>query len=309
MMGLEEALRIKAKNDEELEEWCAAYKAGFIDDDGFVVSTGEELLPGEYTAVVKARERDAQREAAKKVASREASPKKDPLKKVQEGRVTKAAASKKASEFTIIDQTPAFLEPASAKAGPEKAEKAGKTNKAKAKGEPKPEAATAKPCSQTRKADDDFSVRSLPGLPHYQEYNYNQLVAICRERNIKSGGGAQKVRNRLIEDDILVTQDKFDERDVRNYSHEGRDHTTPAPFVQNAPVAKPAEMTPAMRKKQRSMKKNSPAPTTTEPSATVPATTKPEKSEKCAKTTKRARDDDNEDEVVAQPKSKKVKAT
>ncbi|OSS52002.1 hypothetical protein B5807_03276 [Epicoccum nigrum] len=46
----------------------------------------------------------------------------------------------------------------------------------------------------------------LPGYPDYAQYKYYTLLAICRERRIRSPGGTQEVRNLLIRDDINVAR-------------------------------------------------------------------------------------------------------
>jgi hypothetical protein len=79
----------------------------------------------------------------------------------------------------------------------------------------------------------------LPGCPDYAGYNYYELASICFERNLVSGGNAQVLRTRLIQDDINVIQDL--PREAKSYSKEkvrGRKNT--APVVPNAPRAAPA---------------------------------------------------------------------
>lgn len=49
-------------------------------------------------------------------------------------------------------------------------------------------------------------LQPLPGGEDYSQYNYYQLLAVCRERQIYSTGDTQEVRNRLIQDDINVAQ-------------------------------------------------------------------------------------------------------
>ncbi|KAJ4305577.1 hypothetical protein N0V90_001108 [Kalmusia sp. IMI 367209] len=79
----------------------------------------------------------------------------------------------------------------------------------------------------------------LSGRPSYSEYGYYDLVALCHQRNIMSGGSTLDVRNRLIQDDINV--DRGLPREAKNYVKDTkRKRGHEAPVVPNAPVALPA---------------------------------------------------------------------
>ncbi|KAF2867582.1 hypothetical protein BDV95DRAFT_581279 [Massariosphaeria phaeospora] len=76
-----------------------------------------------------------------------------------------------------------------------------------------------------------------PNRPDYEPYKYNQLAALCEQRNIISKGSEHDLRDRLIQDDINV--DNGLPREARAYAGK-RDRKTVAPIVPNAPVAGPA---------------------------------------------------------------------
>ena len=48
----------------------------------------------------------------------------------------------------------------------------------------------------------------LPSHPTYATYDYYALAALCRERNLLSGGCTPALRNRLVQDDINVAMGK-----------------------------------------------------------------------------------------------------
>ncbi|KAF2251118.1 hypothetical protein BU26DRAFT_592206 [Trematosphaeria pertusa] len=93
------------------------------------------------------------------------------------------------------------------------------------------------------------SVTPLSGLPSYAEYNYYQCAALCFERNLISGGNAEILRNRLIQDDINVTRNL--PREAKPYSRETRrKRENQAPIVANAPTAPPAVFAGARKRKR-----------------------------------------------------------
>jgi hypothetical protein len=61
--------------------------------------------------------------------------------------------------------------------------------------------------SPASKAPAAAPLQPLPGYPDYAQYKYYTLLAICRERTIRSPGGTQEVRNLLIRDDINVARE------------------------------------------------------------------------------------------------------
>ncbi|KAF2451898.1 hypothetical protein P171DRAFT_515821 [Karstenula rhodostoma CBS 690.94] len=257
LMSLKEAEAIKKKKDQDLEEWCKAFTLGLIDENGNPTGSGTPAP----IAKSKSRERDARREAAKKEAE-----KKDPLHKVQESRVAKKVVGKKTPQLPTIAEASSVspflgLKPA--------AKKAGKKTTAK----PAEAAPKNNPPQKAGKVV-EAPIVPLPGCPSYAEYKYPDLSALCRVRNIKSGGGEQDLRNRLIRDDIFVKNGQLNLRDAKNYLSR-KDHDHPAPTVPGAPIAGPAVYT------------------------------RPAPKQRTKKTAKRARDDDDDDQP--KPKGKKVK--
>lgn len=237
-ISLEDAERIKMKQDADLEEWVMAFEEGFIDENGIQKDSGEAFVAMTYKRLMKSRQRDTKLRATKK----------DMSKKEQEVLVTESTASRKAHKKSITDESTSSKSPSDAGSlmnMPKESTNQDNVN----------EAANKKRSSKAKVIDDKFSVLPLPGLPNYQEYKYNDLAALCRERNIRSGGGEQKVRNRLIQDDMYVVDSEFDKRDAKNYSHVGRAHQTVPPIVENAPKSEPAVLTTAMRSQQRAMRK------------------------------------------------------
>ena len=80
----------------------------------------------------------------------------------------------------------------------------------------------------------------IAGGSDYKDYNYFQLAAICRDRNLVSGGKADVLRARLIEDDTLV--------------HEGKERTNKSPydyakFKRNFKTQAPVAATSSKRKR------------------------------------------------------------
>lgn len=76
--------------------------------------------------------------------------------------------------------------------------------------EPAPKAArpsqTPPPKRKRKRPEKVDLLQPLKGGKTYQGYNYNQLVAVGRERGIYTPGNAQGVRNALIQDDINIAQ-------------------------------------------------------------------------------------------------------
>lgn len=71
----------------------------------------------------------------------------------------------------------------------------------------------------------------MPSKSPYTNYNYFELAALCRERNIPSGGKAPVLRARLIQDDINMETGK--EREVKKYKNSGRrEYRTVAPVLE-----------------------------------------------------------------------------
>ena len=64
-------------------------------------------------------------------------------------------------------------------------------------------------------------LQPLPGYPNYAQYKYYTLLAICRERSIRSPGGTQEVRNLLIRDDINVARGM--PRDIASWKRGNRE--------------------------------------------------------------------------------------
>lgn len=253
VMSLKEAKAIKKKKDQDLEEWATSYMIGIIDVNGNQIGSST-VKP---TVKPKSWERDARREAAKKDAE-----KKDPLQKVQEGRVTKKSGSEKTPKLPTIAE-------ASSPAPKLAVKKAAKKTIAK------PDQAAPENNPSVGEKKYEAPITPLPGCPSYAEYKYNDLSALCRERNIKSGGDEQALRYRLICDDTFVINGQSHLRDAKNYASR-KQHDHPAPVVPNAPDALPAAY-------KRSAPKNS--------------------------TAKRARDDDDDDDDQPKPKGKKMKTT
>ncbi|KAF1962286.1 hypothetical protein CC80DRAFT_542602 [Byssothecium circinans] len=78
----------------------------------------------------------------------------------------------------------------------------------------------------------------VDGLPDYTEFNYNELAAICSERNLMAGGPTLEIRNRLILDDLYVKFNLEHKREFKTYKRgRKRERKTKAPVVPNAPVA------------------------------------------------------------------------
>ncbi|KAJ4351708.1 uncharacterized protein N0V89_007051 [Didymosphaeria variabile] len=230
LMSFKEAEAIKKKKDQDLEEWCMAYNLGIIDETGNLTGSRAEMP----VMKSKSRERDARREDAKKEAEKQ-----DPLKKVKEGRVTKKIGPKKTTD---LPTTTKGSSPASSPA-------AKPTKKADVETATKPaKAAPKKAASKSVKKPDELPIAHRPGRPSYAEYEYYELVALCRDRNIKSGGGDQAVRNHLIRDDIAL-DDRLPTRDAKNYTSRNESKTL-APVVPNMPIAPPAVyVRPAPKKK------------------------------------------------------------
>ncbi|KAL1593405.1 hypothetical protein SLS60_011013 [Paraconiothyrium brasiliense] len=254
LMSLKEAEAIKKKKDQDLEEWCMAYSLGIIDENGNPIGSRDKVP----IIKSKSRERDARRADAKKEAEKQ-----NPLKKVQEDKVTKKIRTKKTSDLPTIaggsSPSLSLVEKPATKAGVKTATKPA-------------EAAPKKAASKNAKKPDEAPIAHRPGRPSYAEYEYYELVALCRDRNIKSGGGDQAVRNRLIRDDIAL-DDGLPTRDAKNYASRNESKTV-APVVPNMPIAPPAVyVRPAPKKKG----------------------------------TKRTRDDHDDDQP--RPKGKKVKTT
>jgi hypothetical protein len=295
MMSLKEAEAIKKKKDQDLKEWFKAFAAGLVDENGNPTGSGV-LAP---IVKSKSRERDARREAAKEVAA-----KTDPLHKVEGGCVTKKIAPKKTPELPTIAEASSPAPFPGLKSAVETA--ATKTATKPTRAAPKKKAA--------RKSD-EAPIAHDPELPSYAEYGYSQLAALCRKRNIKSGGGAQAVRNILIRDDILVTTHQEHLRDAKNYLSR-EDFQTEAPEVPNAPNAPPAVyVRPAQKKKTSSS-----APKKTASLASKKQIEKralddddedgqPMSKGKKVQGARRIRDDDDDDDNQLMPKSKKLKTT
>ena len=257
IMSLEEAKRIKAKKDADLEEWCAAFEAGVIDEQGLMVATGEEFVAGDYNRYWKAKGRNAQQH---KKPQKKTETKKDSLSKAVDDEATKPVATKKTSELTIIDKSDAFTDQSSTKKtkkAPKKATKILPSGDIPSDGESPSDDEKLKASSAN---DDDFCLLPLANqdapLPNYQELNYYKLTALLRERNIRSGGRVERCRNRLIQDDIYIVTGQWDKRDARNWKHQNREVKTNAPKVPNMPVAPPAKFTAAMAQARQALNDN-----------------------------------------------------
>lgn len=316
IISLEEAQRIKAKKDVDLEEWCAAFEAGVIDGQGKVVATGKEFEPGDYNKSLKAAKRDAHQpqKSKKAVDGKKGSP-----GKAVDGKVAKSTASKKNPDLTIVDETNSFVShPTTKKATkpPKKATNPSPSGKASSSNSPAVE--KEKPKAGSSRNDDDFCLLPVSGLPNYQQFKYNHLTALLRERMVRSGGGEERCRNRLIQDDIHIVNEDWEKRDARDWKHENREVKTEAPDVPNMPIAPPAKFTAAMRQARKELK-NKPVQNSTHPYATIrPQLQEADESqngspEKLALVNKRGRDDEdegNEDDLDdgTPPASKKLKA-
>ena len=293
VMSLEEALRIKAKKDADQEEFVAAFEARLINENGVVIASGEKFEAGMFNRHNKSNERQQMRNAD--------IPKKELLKKVTEGRVTKSTASKKSSELNIIDETSSFAKKAVAKAPKAASKSDGKESVSKATS--KSTSASPSPIVKEKSLgepdnDDNFCLLPRPGLPNYQAFKYYDLTALLRDRNIRSGGREERCRNRLIQDDIYIIDQQWDMRDARNWNHQQREVKTEAPTVPNMPVAPPAKLTAAMKKARKAG--YTPVNFIAKPSA-LPTATKPQK---------RARDEEDDDEASSdKTAAKKVKTT
>lgn len=254
VMSLKEAEAIKKKKDRDLEEWAAAYLRGEIDENGKPIAS--KTMRSKVKS--KFQEKLERRGARKK--EEEKKTKADSLHKVQDGRVTKKMASKKTVGLPTIPEA----------SSPEPVSDAAPAPKKLAV---KPASAPIKKKTSTKANPFEAPITPLPGYPSYSEYKYNELNALCRDRNIKSGGDEKALRHRLIRDDTLVVNGELHLRDAKNYACR-KEHDRKAPVVEGAPIASPARY---------GLKK---------------------------KTTKRAREgdeEDNEDEL--KPKGKKMKTS
>ncbi|KAK7185242.1 hypothetical protein DPSP01_000886 [Paraphaeosphaeria sporulosa] len=257
VMSLKEAEAIKKKKDQDLEDWAKAYMTGQIDENG------NRITPGTKKPVFKSQlQEQDERRAARKMEA-----KKEPLNKVQEGRIAKKTATKQTSDLPTIADASSYADFLGQKPAATPAVK-----KAARKITRKPASATTDNHPHAMETQYDAPISPLPGRPSYAQYKYQDLNALCRDRNIKSGGGEQALRYRLIRDDTLVLNGESHLRDAKNYSCR-KEHDHVAPVVANAPIADRAQ--------HQQQKK---------------------------KTAKRARDD-NEDDERPKPKGKKVRTS
>jgi hypothetical protein len=106
----------------------------------------------------------------------------------------------------------------------------------------------ASPPAPAPKGANSASVQPLPGRPDYAPFTYYQLASLCFERNLVSGGNAPTLRSRLIQDDINVINQL--PREAKPYSKDNpRGRKNKAPIVPNAPQAPPAVHVKVERKR------------------------------------------------------------
>lgn len=104
-------------------------------------------------------------------------------------------------------------------------------------------------------------LQPLPGYPNYAQYKYYTLLAICRERTIRSPGGTQDVRNLLIRDDINVARGmprdiaswKRGNREVYKHGAERKMYKHGAPVGMKGKVVREKRVKVATKKKKMEM--------------------------------------------------------
>lgn len=98
---------------------------------------------------------------------------------------------------------------------------------------PSPAVTAWRPQPPTRKSVSRMKtapLASLPGQPDYADYTYYEAAALGRARHIPTGGNTQEIRNRLIQDDTNVAQNKTRERSRYKSAGRTRGYKTVAPL-------------------------------------------------------------------------------
>ncbi|KAF1927644.1 uncharacterized protein M421DRAFT_172112 [Didymella exigua CBS 183.55] len=178
MASLETADKNRRKRDREMLKIVQDFEAGRIDEHG--------------SRIVEESDEDASEDDS--VASQLA----DDSEPEEERVDVRPAMSGKtlALRFHTFSLTPA-LESSASPPAPPSPESAS----------PSAQPAAAQPPKRKRRRPEKVDpLTPLPGGKTYEGYSYNQLAAAGRERGIYTPGGAQSIRNALIQDDINVAQ-------------------------------------------------------------------------------------------------------
>ncbi|KAF2710140.1 hypothetical protein K504DRAFT_533125 [Pleomassaria siparia CBS 279.74] len=114
-----------------------------------------------------------------------------------------------------------------------------------------PAARAPRKAGRTKKPD-NFIVPE-DGANDYEEFKYEELAGICRQRQLSSGGNRWAIIARLILDDKAVKEGKDSERDAAKYVRSSaRGFKTKTPVLEND-VA-PAKIKPVKRKRPATAK-------------------------------------------------------
>jgi hypothetical protein len=208
VMDLKKAEAIARKKDAEEKALIERYLIGEVDADGKVIrgDSAQDSADSSESSI----------SSSPTPKTKEAEPKKVAFQKVSTGRITKKSPT-----------TSSPPRPTSASSSLSSSSKFEKV------------------LSKTL-ANNPITIEPLPGLPDYKAYDYFDLVALCQQRNLVSGGDIHIIRARLVHDDINVINDL--PREAKSYAKEKtRPRARAAPVVPNAPVAPAA---PTIKRKQ-----------------------------------------------------------
>ncbi|KAF2795997.1 hypothetical protein K505DRAFT_373520 [Melanomma pulvis-pyrius CBS 109.77] len=226
IMDLEKARRIAARKDAAERKWLADFEAGRIDEDGKRISPPQsnsdvDVSSGSDIEVLLASPPKKVAAPKKAATPKKEAPKKEAIKKVASGRVSKPSQAANKMALPPIPEAEEPQDPSSTV--------------------PPPPPPAVKPApgakSRPRKGKPANFIVPDPGAENYEQFSYMELLAIGRERGLKTGGDEWKVRERLISDDNAVRDGT--ERDLATYGRSGaRKFQTKAPVVAKAPSGK-----------------------------------------------------------------------
>jgi hypothetical protein len=206
IMSLEKAKKIQARKDAKMKKWLENWEAGRIDEDGKPIV--QDVVVSDETEVENEDEGDGglttdETESEVEVVQTK---KKPPI-----GRALLAQKTQ---------LTPIAEEKSSIMASPL----------------PAPVNLIPRPPPTPQKSTISRPI-GIPGtpseaMPDYKGFSYYQLVALCRKRGLSSGGKTDKVRARLMADDVAV-RDGTARKDLATYSisEKKREYKTEAPEV------------------------------------------------------------------------------
>lgn len=228
VMDLKQAELIARRKDAAEKKFLKDFYAGKIDENGNKIDAEVTFL-GEKKS-------SATTKNSKGKAKEKEDEKKEPLKKVTSGKITKKPPANKSKTkveiitFEVAKVLPIAEAPTPTSQNPPSLE--GPRTKA-TNPNPPPVVTNKNPPAVSQ------AVTPLPVRPSYDEYTYYQLAALCFERNLVSGGKENILRNRLVQDDINVIQGL--PREAKTYAKEkDRARKHKAPVVPGAPPAPPA---------------------------------------------------------------------